>query len=46
MKKIVVAAVLGSVLIGLAMALVSTAQAARNDWVKDLWEEMDRRSGG
>jgi hypothetical protein len=46
MKKVVIAAVLGSVLIGLVMGLVSTAQATHGNWAEDFWKEMDRRGGG
>ena len=42
MKKLVIAAVLVSGLIGLA----STVQAKHTDWVKPFWEEQDRWAGG
>lgn len=41
MRKIIVAAVLGSGLLGLASAV----QAKHTDWVKTFWEEQDRNSG-
>ncbi|MFM9848058.1 MAG: hypothetical protein ACKVP3_12965 [Hyphomicrobiaceae bacterium] len=42
MKKFMIAAVLVSSLIGLASAV----QAKHTDWVKTLWEEQGRNSGG
>lgn len=42
MKKLIVAAVLASGLIGIASAV----QAKHTDWIKTFWEEQERRSGG
>ena len=42
MKKVMIAAVLLSALIG----LVSSVQAKHTDWLKTFWEEQDRTRGG
>jgi cytosine/uracil/thiamine/allantoin permease len=41
MKKVVIAAVLVSALVG----IVSTVQANHSDWTRNFWEEQDRNSG-
>lgn len=42
MKKLMIAAVLVSGLLG----LVSAVQAKHADWSKNFWEQQDRNSGG